>query len=49
MKKMIVTAVLAAAALLLSGCGSFLYREYSVVTPHASTYYENEDVTETII
>ena len=44
MKRMIVTAVLAAAALLLSGCGSFLYREYSVVTPHASTYYENEDV-----
>lgn len=30
--------------LLLSGCGSFLHREYSVVEPHASDYYENEDV-----
>lgn len=44
MKKMMAAAVLAAAALLLCGCSSFLYREYSVVEPHSSTYYENEDV-----
>lgn len=29
--------------LLLSGCGSFLHREYSVVQPHSSTYYEDTD------
>ena len=27
--------------LLLSGCGSFLNREYSVVEPHSSSYYED--------
>lgn len=32
------------AVLLLTGCSSFLHREYSVVEPHSSTYYENEDV-----
>ena len=41
---MMAAAVLAAAAVLLCGCSSFLYREYSVVEPHSSTYYENEDV-----
>ncbi|MBE6918336.1 MAG: hypothetical protein E7469_01450 [Ruminococcaceae bacterium] len=43
MKKIILSALLAA-AVLLSGCSSFLYREYSVVEPHSSDYYENEDV-----
>lgn len=33
-----------ACVLLLTGCSSFLYREYSVVEPHSSSYYENEDV-----
>ena len=44
MKKVMAAAVLVAAAVLLCGCSSFLYREYSVVEPHSSTYYENEDV-----
>ena len=44
MKKKIVLAPVLAMALLLTGCGSFLHREYSVVEPHSSTYYENEDV-----
>jgi hypothetical protein len=32
-----------AAALLLSGCGSFLDREYTVTAPHSSTYFSSED------
>ena len=44
MKKKIVLAPVLAMALLLTGCGTFLHREYSVVEPHSSTYYENEDV-----
>lgn len=44
MKQKIVFLLLAAMVLLLSGCGSFLHREYSVVEPHSSDYYENEDV-----
>jgi outer membrane lipopolysaccharide assembly protein LptE/RlpB len=44
MKRKIISALLAAMVLLLSGCGSFLHREYSVVEPHSSDYYENEDV-----
>lgn len=42
--KKIILPVLLIMVLLLSGCGSFLHREYSVVEPHSSTYYENEDV-----
>lgn len=42
--KKIILPVLLIVVLLLSGCGSFLHREYSVVEPHSSTYYENEDV-----
>ena len=44
MKQKIVLALLAVTVLLLSGCSSFLHREYSVVEPHSSDYYENEDV-----
>ena len=44
MKQKITFALLATMVLLLSGCGSFLHREYSVVEPHSSDYYENEDV-----
>ena len=33
--------VLLVMVLLLSGCGSFLNREYSVVEPHSSSYYED--------
>ena len=33
--------VLLVVVLLLSGCGSFLHREYSVVEPHSSSYYED--------
>ncbi|MBE6971541.1 MAG: hypothetical protein E7446_05415 [Ruminococcaceae bacterium] len=33
--------MLLAMVLLLSGCGSFLHREYSVVEPHSSSYYED--------
>ena len=44
MKKICLLPVLLACVLLLSGCSSFLHREYSVVEPHSSTYYENEDV-----
>lgn len=33
--------VLLAMVFLLSGCGSFLHREYSVVEPHSSSYYED--------
>ena len=33
--------VLLIVVLLLSGCGSFLHREYSVVEPHSSSYYED--------
>ena len=33
--------VLLVAVLLLSGCSSFLHREYSVVEPHSSSYYED--------
>ena len=32
-----------AAVLCLSGCGSFLEREYSRVEPHSSAYYESEN------
>ena len=42
--KKIVILLLLAGVLLLTGCSSFLHREYSVVEPHSSTYYENEDV-----
>src|SRR5574344_495187 len=31
--------------LLLSGCGSFLNREYSDVSPHSAGYYESADKT----
>lgn len=44
MKKIRLLPLLLVCMLLLTGCGSFLYREYSVVEPHSSTYYENEDV-----
>lgn len=44
MKKISVIAAVLCCALLLSGCGTLLHREYSVVEPHSSTYYENEDV-----
>ena len=43
MRKTVLAAVLAALTLLLSGCGSLLERDYSVVRPHSSTYYESED------
>ena len=43
MRKTALAAVLAALTLLLSGCGSLLERDYSVVRPHSSTYYESED------
>ena len=43
MKKALLAALLAALMLLLTGCGSILEREYSVVQPHSSTYYESED------
>ena len=33
--------VLLVMVLMLSGCGSFLRREYSVVEPHSSSYYED--------
>ena len=42
MKKSVLC-ILLAAVLCLSGCGSFLEREYSVVEPHSSTYYESEN------
>ena len=35
--------VLAALMLVCTGCASFLERDYSVVQPHSSTYYESED------
>lgn len=41
--KKVVSCLLLAAALCLSGCGAFLEREYSVVAPHTSTYYESEN------
>lgn len=44
MKKRIFLVLLAMTMLLLTGCGSFFLREYSVVEPHSSGYYENEDV-----
>lgn len=42
MKKRVLC-ILLTAVLCLSGCGSFLEREYSVVEPHSSTYYESEN------
>ena len=42
MKKRVLC-ILLIAVLCLSGCGSFLEREYSVVEPHSSTYYESEN------
>lgn len=42
MKKTALAALLAV-VLLLSGCGSFLNREYSTVQPHTSGYYETDD------
>lgn len=42
MKKVIVC-LLFSLAVLLSGCGAFLDREYSSIEPHSSTYYESED------
>lgn len=36
-------ALLAALMLVCTGCASFLERDYSVVQPHSSTYYESED------
>lgn len=42
MKKSVLCLILTA-MLCLSGCGSFLEREYSMVEPHSSTYYESEN------
>ena len=44
MKKEICLLLAGTMALLLTGCTSFLHREYSVVEPHSSNYYESEDV-----
>ncbi len=44
MKKGICMLLASVMALLLTGCTSFFHREYSVVEPHSSSYYENEDV-----
>lgn len=42
--KRTLTALLCALLLLcLCGCGSFLEREYSSLTPHSAAYYESED------
>ena len=43
MKKTLLAALLAALMLVCTGCASFLERDYSVVQPHSSTYYESED------
>ena len=43
MKKTLPAALLAALMLVCTGCASFLERDYSVVQPHSSTYYESED------
>ena len=43
MKKALLAALLAALMLVCTGCASFLERDYSVVQPHSSTYYESED------
>ena len=43
MKKALLAALLAALMLGCTGCASFLERDYSVVQPHSSTYYESED------
>lgn len=40
MKKALLAALLAALMLVCTGCASFLERDYSVVQPHSSTYYE---------
>lgn len=42
MKKRIIPALLAC-ALLFSGCGSFLNRQYSVTEPHSAAYFGSED------
>ena len=42
MKKQIGLLALAA-AVLLSGCGSFLDRDYSVSAPHSSSYFSSDD------
>ena len=42
MKKRIVPALLAC-VLLLSGCGSFLNREYGVTEPHSAAFFGSED------
>lgn len=42
MKKRII-AILLCGVLCLTGCGSFLDREYSSIQPHSSSYYESED------
>ena len=42
MKKRII-AILLCGVLYLTGCGSFLDREYSSIQPHSSSYYESED------
>ena len=44
MKKRKILPLMLVWVLLLTGCSSFLHREYSVVEPHSSNYYENEDV-----
>ena len=44
MKKTQILPLLLVGVLLLTGCSSFLHREYSVVEPHASSYYEDEDI-----
>ncbi len=44
MKRAICLLLVLATVLLLSGCASFFHREYSVVEPHSSDYYESEDV-----
>ena len=42
MRKQII-AILLCGILCLTGCGSFLDREYSSIQPHSSSYYESED------
>jgi uncharacterized protein YceK len=43
--KRVFVLLLLAGMLLLSGCGSFLNREYSEVSPHSAGYYESADKT----
>ncbi len=41
--KKIILSLLLVMTMTLSGCGMLLHREYSVVQPHSSTYYESSD------